>query len=199
MPLSHKSVLWSRTVGCCFSKLKIKDAAIPMANENEILILVQKCLGKKWFLADKRKLEMEQADCGPISFNTHTHSSCIFPTGLLWISLLKFKTLSSIHCFIFIFFSSPQLAPYLLKRTCWPARLQTSPLRPVCASSCSHCPCSDTAHPTSVYFSSSLFSHLCFVESRQVFRIKMCTAATTRSCMVSTLETDCWLAICFVS
>lgn len=47
MPLSHKSVLCRRTGGRCFSKLKIKDIAIPMANENENLILVQQGLGRR--------------------------------------------------------------------------------------------------------------------------------------------------------
>lgn len=121
MPLSHKNVLWSRAVGSCFSELKIKDAAIPMANENETLILVQKCLGKKWFLADKRKLEMEQGDCGPISFTTYTHRSCISPTDLLWINLLKFKTLSSIHHCFFLFSTAGPLSSKENMLTCPPA------------------------------------------------------------------------------
>lgn len=148
MPLSHKNVLWSRTVCSCFSELKIKDAAIPMANENEALILVQKCLGKKWFLVDKRKLEMEQGDCGPISFTsyTHTHTLHVFFHQTFFGSI--FYNLKPFLQFTIVFFSSPQLAPYLLKRTCWPATLQTSPLRPVCTSSCSCRPCSDTAYPT---------------------------------------------------
>lgn len=117
--VSHKSVLWSRTVGDCSSNLKIKDVAIFRASENENLILVQKCLGKKWFLADKRKLELQQGGYGPISFTTCFMYFSNSLSDLLWNSLLKFKTLSSVHHS----FSSLQLAPYLCpwKRTCWPA------------------------------------------------------------------------------
>lgn len=111
MPLSHKGVLWSRTVGRCFSKLKIKDGAIPMANENENLMLAQKCLGRRndfLLMKENGKQSKEAVDLSPLRHARFMYSSKRL-SDLLSISLFKFQTFSSIHHF----FTSQQLAPYL--------------------------------------------------------------------------------------
>lgn len=85
-----------------------------MANENENLILVQKCFGRRndfLLMKKKEKLETEQESCGPIFLTLQFMDFSNSLSDLLSIGLFKFETFSSILCFFFL--SSQQLAPYL--------------------------------------------------------------------------------------
>lgn len=68
---------------------------------------------------------------------------------------------------------------------------QTSPRRRASAISYSHCPRSDTNHH--MFFISIIFPFTGCECWQQDFRIKTLTAATAKSCVLLTFETDCWL------
>lgn len=199
MPLSHKSILWSTTVGSCFSKLKIKDVALPMANENENLILVQKCLGRRndfLLIKESCKWIREAMDLS-VSF---TMWFMYFSNSLPDLFLNQsFKTYNLLFITLFLFCSwFPTHTSFTLEREhagcprrqalwgqCGPFLILTRLV---------------LIHPphSRLFFLLIISPFMLCERLQQDFRIKVLSAATGRSRAAPTFETDCWLAVGFV-